>query len=332
MKYRRLGKTGLSVSELGLGTAQIGGVSLIGGRYVGASKIDEHEALDILEHAYDAGINFYDSSDKYGDGQAERYLGKAFSSRRGKVILATKCGITETGKRCFEKKYIRSCIEQSLKNMQTDYIDVFQLSKPDIGLIRSGDVYDTFDELKREGKIRFSGVSTGTDEETMQLIADNKVDTLQIFYNLLHIRPNELFISKAFNAGLGLIVRSPLSSGVLTGKFTSETEFSKEDDRYNFLHGKTLVLRVDMVKKLEDRFKLGEYYNIMDLSLNYLLSNDNISTIIPGVSRLSQLAGILRLCAIKRMDQELLSEVEEFVRTHYQEDKQHTSSRYKCEN
>jgi len=141
----------------------------------------------------------------------------------------------------------------------------------------------------------------------------------KIFYNLLYIRPNELFIGKAFDADIGLIVRSPLSSGVLAGKFTYETTFAKEDDRHNFLHGTTLRSRIDMVKKLENRFKLNENYGIMDLALNYLLSNNKISTIIPGVSKLSQLADILKLCSVKRMGKELFSEVEAFVKTYYHE-------------
>lgn len=321
MQYRKLGKTGLIISEIGLGTAQIGGVSLIGGKYIGAPRIKRQEALAILERAYNAGINFFDSSDKYGDGKAERYLGEAFASCRDKVILATKCGITDSGERSFKKKYVKKCVEGSLKNMRTDYIDVFQLTKPDIRLIQSGDIYKTLDELKSEGKIRFSGVSTGTDEETMQLIADKKVDTLQIFYNLLHISPNELFIGQAFDSGIGLIVRSPLSSGLLTGKFTYETTFAKEDDRYNFLYGTTLRSRLDMVKKIENRFKLNKKYGIMDFALNYLLSNNKISTIIPGASKLSHLTGILKLCSVKRMRSELSSKVEAFVKASCHENK-----------
>lgn len=314
MNYRRLGKTGLSVSEIGLGTAQIGGPSLIGGKYTGYSKIEKSEALRILNNAYDAGINFYDTSDKYGDGESERLLGEAFCKKRDKVILATKCGITAAGDRCFEKKYVKSCLEQSLKNLKTDYIDVFQLSKPDIPLIESGEIYELFDELKDEGKIRFSGVSTGTDEETMKLISDNRVDTLQIFYNLLHIKPNEIFIKKAFESGIGLIVRSPLSSGVLTGKYNYNTKFTEEDHRSRFLYGQTFVSRVDIVNKIAEHFKLNSRYSILHLSLNYLLSNNKISTIIPGVSKADQLSDILKLCNIKRMSPEEFFETENVIK------------------
>ncbi|MBF0557343.1 MAG: aldo/keto reductase [Nitrospirae bacterium] len=316
MKYRTLGKTKLSVSEIGLGTAQIGGPSLIGGAYVGSPRIERAEALAILERAFEAGVNFFDSSDKYGDGEAERLLGESFGSRRDRVIIATKCGITSSGERRFDREYVRGCLHQSLENLKTDYADIFQLTKPGIHLIRSGEIYDILDELKQEGKIRFFGVSTGTEEETLQLIDDNRVDTLQVFYNLLHIRPNEVFIGRASDAGIGLIIRSPLSSGVLTGKYDYKTTFSAEDDRRQFLHGATLADRVDMVNAIITRFGLDRNYAILHFSLNYLLSNDRISTIIPGVSKLRQFEDILRLNTIERMGPALILEVENFVKEH----------------
>ncbi len=319
MKYRKLGKTGLDVSEIGLGTAQLGGPSFIAGRYIGSPRIERSEAIRMLEKAFDSGINFYDTSDKYGDGEAERILGEVFAGRKKKVVLATKCGITEEGKRCFEEKYVRSCLENSLKNLRVEYIDLFQLTKPDINIINSGSIYGIFDKLKKEGKIRYCGVSTGTDEETMQLIADNKVDALQIFYNLLHIRPNKIFISNAFNNDIGLIIRSPLSSGVLTGRYNYNTRFSSEDDRSEFLFGKTLISRVDMVKKIVEQYSLGENYNILQFSLNYPLSNKKISTIIPGVSKSRQLDDILKLEEVKRMNSNFFSEVEEFIRINFNE-------------
>lgn len=317
MKYRRLGKTGLSISEIGLGTAQIGGPSLIGGRYIGSPRIEKSEAIKILNNAHDAGINFYDTSDKYGDGESERLLGEVFCKKRDKVVLSTKCGVTKAGGRCFEKKYVKSCLEGSLKNLKTDYVDIFQLTKPDIVLIKSGEIYQLLDTLKHEGKIRFSGVSTGTNEETVKLILDNRIDTLQIFYNLLHVSPNELFIKKAFDSGIGLIIRSPLSSGVLAGKYDCNTKFEKEDDRSLFLYGQALISRVKMVNKIIEHFGLERGYSILHLSLNYLLSNNKISTIIPGVSRASQLSDILKLCNIKRMSSEKFSKLEDFVRQNY---------------
>ena len=313
MKYRKLGKTELSVSEIGLGTAQIGGPSLINRRYIGSPKIEKEEALKILNGGFNSGINFYDTADKYGDGESERLLGEVFHKKREQVILATKCGLTLSGERCFEKKYVKNCLEKSLKNLKTDYIDVFQLTKPDITLIQSGEIYELLDELKREGKIRFSGVSTGTDEETIKLISDNRVDTLQIFYNLLHVKPNKLFIGKAFDSGIGLIIRSPLSSGVLAGKYDYNTKFAKEDDRSLYLYGETLKLRIDMINMMVERYQLNSLGDILLLSLNYLLSNTKISTIIPGVSKTCQLDGILEVIDIERMSLESFYKLENFL-------------------
>lgn len=314
MKFRKLGKTGLMVSEIGLGTAQIGGPALIKGAYCGSPRIDKKVASGILNFAYDSGINFYDTSDKYGDGESERLLGSAFLGKRDKVIIATKCGLTNEGGRCFDEQYLRKCLDGSLKNLSTDYVDIFQLTKPPISVIKKGDIYNTLDKFKKEGKIRFSGISTDTDEDTKILISDNKVDTLQIFYNLLYIKPNESNIVDAYNAGIGLIIRSPLSSGVLTGKYTLNTKFSSEDDRSQFLYGETLASRVNMVNKINKNFSLSDKYTILHFSLNYLLSNSKISSIIPGVSKVEQLRNILELNHIERMEPSLILEVEQFLR------------------
>ena len=313
MNYRKLGKTNIFVSEIGLGTAQIGGLSLTAGKYVGYQQIEKPDAFRILNKAYDNGINFFDSSDKYGDGKSERLLGEVFNNKRDKVIFATKCGITATGERCFKKGYVKSKLEQSLKNLKTDYIDIYQLNKPSMSLIESGEIYELLDDFKKEGKIRFSGISTGTDEENVKLISDNKVDTLQIFYNLLHIYPNKLFISKAFDNGIGLIIKSPLSSGMLTGKYTYRTRFDREDYRSHFLSGQTLFSRVDKVNKIIDHFRLSSKYNILHLSLNYLLSNNKIASIIPGISKARQLDDILKLCYFERISPHDVYILEKFI-------------------
>lgn len=313
MKFRRLGNTGVEVSEIGLGTAQLGGPSFINGKYLGYPGIPKKTSISILEKAFDSCINFYDSSDKYGDGEAERLLGEVFNKKRDRVIIATKCGITAEGTRCFDKDYITSCLHRSLNNLKTDYIDVFQLTKPPLEIIEKSEIYDILDQFKKEGKIRFSGISTGSDNETIKLINDRRVDSLQIFYNLLHISPEKLFIKKAFDSGIGLIIRSPLSSGALCGKYTYETKFDTGDDRSLYLHGETLRKRVDIVTDIINTYRLGKAQSIINFSLNYLLSNKYISTIIPGVSKVSQLDEILKLLQTERMNAEEFNSVGQFI-------------------
>jgi len=317
LKYRRLGKTELLVSEIGLGTAQLGGPSLIAGKLLGSPKITKKESLKILNLAYDAGINFFDTSDKYGDGQAERLLAEAFSKKRRKIILATKCGFTSLGNRRFDQNYIRVCLNRSLKNLKTDCLDIFQMNKPPLDVIASGRIYEIFHKLKNEGKIRFSGVSSGKESETLKLIADNKIDTLQIFYNLLYIRPNDSLVGNIARADIGLIVRSPLSGGVLSRKFSYDTKFSPEDDRGLFLHGKVLADRIDAINRIKKYFKLKGSKDILFMALNYLLSNKRVSTIIPGVSKSSQLDDILEVTNIRRFGQKRISEIENFIRDNY---------------
>lgn len=314
MKYRKLGNTGIEVSEIGLGTAQLGGPSLINGRRSGYAGMPREIASRILEKAFDAGVTFFDSSDKYGDGEAERLLGAVFRRKRDQVVLATKCGITSGGERRFDRDYLTGCLHGSLKNLGTDYLDLFQLTKPPLDVIENGEIYETLDAFKRQGKIRFCGVSTGTDEETLRLIADRRVDSLQVFYNLLHTAPEEFFLERAHAAGMGVIVRSPLSSGTLCGRHGYETRFGSEDDRSNFLHGETLRKRVDMVQRIVEANGLDESYGILHFSLNYLLSSPHIATIIPGASKMSQLEDILKLVHVERMSREKFEEVGRQVR------------------
>ena len=314
MNYRNFGTTGIMVSEIGLGTAQLGGPSLLNGRYSGYGRIPGATALSILEKAFESGVNFFDSSDKYGDGEAERLLGEVFRKKRDRVVLATKCGITSDGGHCFDRDYLTSCLHASLKNLRTDYLDLFQLTKPSLEIIERGEIYDTLDRFKRAGKIRCSGVSTGRDEETLKLIEDRRVDSLQVFYNLLHTAPEELFLEKAHAAGMGLIVRSPLSSGTLCGGHSYQTRFSSEDDRSNFLYGETLRKRVDLVQRVIEANGLDQEYSILQFSLNYLLSSPYLSTIIPGASKISQLDQILKVARVERMTREKFDQVGRLVR------------------
>ena len=316
MRYRRLGKTDLRVSEVGLGTAQLGGPSILSekiGKRIGLPKIPKNSAVKILELAFDNGINFFDTADKYGNGRAERLLGEQLANKRNKLIIATKCGITSHGERCFKRRYIKTCLEQSLRNLRTDCIDIFQLTKPDISVIATGEIYQLFDGLKKEGKIRFSGISVGSKEEAMKLIDDNKIDTLQIFYNLLNINANKEFIDKAFSNDIGLIVRSPLSSGMLTGKYSYTTRFNSWHPRSQYLFGETLRSRVDAVDAIKNEYNINKNTELIQFALNYLLSNKKISTIIPGASNVEQLVDIMKLYNIRRLSNKEFNSVEKYI-------------------
>jgi aryl-alcohol dehydrogenase-like predicted oxidoreductase len=226
MKYNRLGRNNLSVSELGFGTAQIGGPSVIKGKPFGAKPVSDNEASKILTQAYDAGINVYDSSDMYGDGLAEKRLGEFFK-KRDDVVFATKCGFTRNGNRCFSKDYVMKSVEDSLRRLKRERIDLYQFSKPTLTDSNNYDLEKTVMRLKKQGKIAYAGISVGRIEDGLGFLKQHIWDSLQIIYNLLTLDFKKL-ISEACAKKIGIIIRSPLSSGMLTGKLGENTKFPSQ--------------------------------------------------------------------------------------------------------
>jgi aryl-alcohol dehydrogenase-like predicted oxidoreductase len=311
MRYNLLGRTGIRVSEFGLGTAQIGGPSLINGQLFGSLPISEKEAFNVLAIARDTGINFFDSSDMYGDGLAEERLGRFFKGD-AKIIIATKCGIDQSGNRRFDRKYVLECVENSLKRLRRDHLDLFQFSKAGSVEIEKENLLETVSILKEQGKIIHAGISIGNVEEGVNLIHQDKWDSLQIIYNLLTLEFKGL-LNLANRSGLGTIIRSPLSSGMLTGKFNEETIFPDSDDRSVYLYGELLAKRVKMVKAIKKYFELSSQELIL-FSLNFLLSDPDIQTIIPGASSSTQLKHTIKAVETSRFTKAQYNEVFEFVK------------------
>jgi aryl-alcohol dehydrogenase-like predicted oxidoreductase len=287
MIYSILGKTGLKVSRIGLGTAQLGGTSIMAKRVVGKKDISERQANAILEHAYTQGINFFDTSDRYGDGRAERALGKFFKKDRKKVYFATKCGFTKEGTRDFSKEYIFKRLDSSLERLQTDHVDIFQLTAPDIEIIKKGEIFKVFAALKQAGKIRFSGISVSSVKDSLAIINNHDIDTLQIRYNLLDVHAYEI-IKKAHEKQIGIIIKSPLNSGVLSGTYTKETKFPTYDIRNDFLSKEKLEERLEKIEVILKNFSISNK-DLLHFSLRFLLSDSHISTILVGNSDISQL-------------------------------------------
>jgi aryl-alcohol dehydrogenase-like predicted oxidoreductase len=265
----------LKVSKLGFGTSQIGGPSLINGRLTGARPISRKEALNILSYAFENGINFFDTSDKYGN--AEELLGKVFSKRRDKVVIATKCGIKESGGRDFSLPYIKKCLDNSLRVLKTDYIDIFQLVKPDPEAVTDG-LLKFFTQKIKEGKIRRFGISIIGDSDGREYIFKKVISSFQVFYNLLFVQSHGL-IKKISGKNKFVIIRSPLNSGILSGSYSVSTKFVKIDPRSKIFCGD--LLRERLAKE------------VLGFALNFILSNLGINVVIPAASKLSQLQDYL---------------------------------------
>jgi len=254
MEYRTLGRTGLKVSVIGLGT-------MVHAGHFGPMK--DEESLDAIDAALDLGVNFIDTSDAYGAGYSETLLGKALKGKRGKVILATKGGNVmagpNRGKRIFAADYVGRVMEESLRRLQTDYIDLYQLHNPDVEVIRGGEVWELLERRKKEGKIRHYGVSINKMDEGTAAVRGGRSDTIQIEYNLLDQEPAQEVFPLAQKANVGVIVRVPLRRGLLTGKFTLEDQqrFQGEDVRARNFAGEIFQKELAKVESLRFLAKPG---------------------------------------------------------------------------
>lgn len=292
MEYRTLGRTGLRVSEIGLGAWAIGGPSTLGGRPIGWGETDDAMSLRTLDACLDVGINFIDTADVYGNGHSEELIGQAFKGKRDRVIIATKVGNRDLPERGwfkdFSPEWVQEAVEASLRRLQTDYIDLYQLHSPDRDFQYTPEVFDVFEELKQAGKICYYGVSVGPWEHGVSVIEAGRGDALQVLFNLLQREAATGLFPLAQEHNIGIIVRVPLASGFLTGKFTAETRFPPNDHRsvrYSPEQIRQTVARVERIKAVAQKLTkpLGQ------VALQYCLSHPAVSTVIAGAKTPEQL-------------------------------------------
>ena len=282
MKYRNFGSTGLKVSEIGFGGWGIGGNNNNAKAY---GPTNNQESILALKTAFDKGVNFFDTSPLYGFGQSEILIGQTFKSNRDKVIIVTKVGYTDyLGNQNFSLKYIKKSLEDSLKRLETDYVDIFQLHDLPIEFINnSSEVADTLLDLKKEGKIRFLGISTKDQEDSKKIIDNRIFECIQINFNLLDQRAikNGLF-TKCKDNNIAIIGRTPLCFGFLTGKYNSKSLFHKDDHRSRWSK-KQIDLWSSAYKLFLNNLKNIDKQNNSQISLRFCLSFNEISTVIPGM-------------------------------------------------
>jgi len=277
MEYRILGRTGLKVSAVGLGT-------MVHAGHFG--PMDDSESIGAIDAALELGVNFIDTSDAYGAGYSETLLGKALKGRRDKVILATKGGNVMTGpdrgKRNFSPDYIGRVMEESLKRLQTDTIDLYQLHNPTVDVIRSDGIWELLERRKNEGKIRYYGVSINKMEEGVAAVEGGRSDTIQIEYNLLDQSAAEAVFPLAQKANVGVIARAPLRRSLLTGKLTlaDQKRFQGEDVRARNFAGEIFKKELDKVERL--RFLAKADRSMAQAAIAFCLAHPAVSVVIPG--------------------------------------------------
>ena len=217
MKYRELGRTGWKVSEISFGAWAIGGAW---------GEVDDKESLAALHAALDGGVNFFDTADVYGDGHSERLLAKLRKERKEKFYIATKAGrrLNPHTAEGYNRANLTAFIERSLKNLDTDTIDLLQLHCPPTEVFYRPEVFGILDDLVKAGKLRHYGVSVEKVEEALKAIEFPGVQTIQIIFNIFRQRPAELFFPEAQRRKVGILARVPLASGMLSGKITRDEQ------------------------------------------------------------------------------------------------------------
>ena len=293
LRRRRLGKTSLQVSEIGLGCWQLGGELNINGVSTTYGNVTKENAKAIVECALDFGVNTFDTADVYSLGQSERRLGEILKERRNDVYIFTKAGnvltYTETtlSEWDFSDNYLISAINRSLKRLDTDYIDLFQVHIPPESEDDFRNVENAFEKIKSENKANYCGVSIGNQfEKGIELIERGLVDTLQIFFSLLDFNASKKLFSVAKKHNIGLIVAEPLAQGFLTGKYQKQTVFPKNDLRTRFTRDE---IKTKVEKANDFQIFVNENRTMNQIALLYVLSHDVVSTCIPGAKSVEQL-------------------------------------------
>ena len=292
MNYRTLGRTGWKISEISFGAWAIGGAW---------GQTDDRESLAALHAALDGGVNFFDTADVYGDGRSERLLANLKQERKEKFYIATKAGrrLPVQSAAGYSRKNLMAWVNRSLKNLNTDAIDLLQLHCPHPEVFYRPEIFGTLDDLVKAGKLRHYGVSVEKVEEALKAIEYPNVQSVQIIFNIFRQRPAELFFTEAQRRKVGILARVPLASGLLSGKITRASRFAKDDHRnFNrqgeeFDRGETFA-GVDFETGLRAVSQLKKLVppgaSLAQLALRWILEFPAVTCAIPGAKRPAQVA------------------------------------------
>lgn len=287
MNYRKFGNTELSVSEIGFGAWAIGGNAMVGEVAIGWGPAEDTTTIKALHKAVDEGINFFDTADFYGLGHSEKIIGQVLGNRQD-VLIATKVGHRAINGKIsldYTKDYIIEACESSLRRLKRETIDYYQLHSARIPHLEAGGCFEAMNHLKKQGKIRYWGLSLNTFDpapEANFMMAQQQGHGFQLVFNLINQRALPI-IREAAAKGFGIIARMPLQFGLLTGKFTHESRFDKDDHRHSRLTPNIIDETLDILH--QHVWPLSASYGISEttLALSFILSLSEVSTVIPGI-------------------------------------------------
>ncbi|HKX31630.1 MAG TPA: aldo/keto reductase [Blastocatellia bacterium] len=284
--------------------------------------VDEQESLAALHRAIDLGVNFIDTADVYGDGLSERLVGRLKRERSEEILIATKAGrrLEPHVADGYTAANLTSFVERSLRNLGVETIDLLQIHCPPTEVYYRPEVFGALDELTRQGKIRYYGVSVEKVEEALKAIEYPNVQSVQIIFNLFRQRPSELFFREAQRRKVGILARLPLSSGMLTGKFTRTSQFDSGDHRsFNregaaFDKGETFSgidyeTGLNVVEELRRIVPAG--MSLSQFALRWILMFDAVTSAIPGAKRIAQVEENLAAAALPPLDEPTRAAIED---------------------
>jgi aryl-alcohol dehydrogenase-like predicted oxidoreductase len=287
LKYRRLGKSGIKVSEIGFGAWSIA-LNWWG------KEIQEDEAKNMLKKAYDLGINFFETSDMYGKGKSERLIGEVFKDMRNEIVISTKYGydfenVEQIGHielpQKFDPIFTENALKNSLKRLQTNYVDVYGLHNPKLRHIRDDTIFQVLDKKIEDGKIKTCqvalGPAIGWTQEGIEAMDRKNISAVQTVYNILEQTPGNELINNGERKDVGILVRVPDASGLLTGKVNADTKISEKDHRKE----RTREWRKSAMEKIEQMKPIAERngLNITELAIKFILSKKGVASILPTV-------------------------------------------------
>lgn len=312
MKYRPLGRTGWMVSEISFGAWAIGG---------SWGQVSEKEALAALNQAVDSGVNFIDTADVYGGGRSERLIAELKKARKEEIIVATKAGRRLPLQKIegYSRENLAGWIEDSLRNLGTETLDLLQLHCPPTELYDRPEVFGILDDFVRAGKIRYYGVSVQKIDEAIKAIEYANVQTVQIIFNCFRQRPADLFFARAKARQVGILARVPLASGLLTGKLGPDSTFAADDHRNFNRHGEAfdvgetfsgIDLSVGLEAVEEIRRLLPAGMSMSEFALRWILMFNAVSCAIPGGKRPEQVAENCRASDLPPLTSETMTKVE----------------------
>jgi len=313
MEYREFGRTGWKVSSVGFGAWAIGGTW---------GPVDDADSLKALNQALDLGVNFFDTADVYGDGRSERLLARLRRERREPFFVVTKAGrrLNPHVAAGYNRENLTAFVERSLRNLETDALDLVQLHCPSTEVYYMPEVFDILDDLVKQGKLRYYGVSVEKVEEALKAIEYPNVQSVQIIFNIFRQRPAELFFPEAKRRKVAILARVPLASGLLTGKMRPDTRFDADDHRsFNrrgeaFDRGETFS-GVDYetgLKAVEElRSLVPQGMTMAQFALRWILMFDAVTTTIPGAKRPDQVIDNVRASEAPELSPETMKKVAE---------------------